>query len=268
MNFRFDIVIIGDSKTGHEILDKIAANKPSANIAFISKKFKSTTMHDYVNVRYFRQEVEYITYKYRMFGCCLSGGDRVYSTHVIVASGLDFEPLMLNNEPIPCVYTDLDDIPKTAKDQPALVICNKDSDAKFALEVAKKYKQVYLCSKEVNIAENVSATTAKKLAKTENLAIIPNTSIKKVFAEKGALQKVALDNYSEIKCSAIFAKTDSKPAIKFIPTKIVPRENDYPIVNDNCESSIVPKCFVVGSCLKKYTKAMEQKLIDTISKDF
>ena len=47
MNYQVDIMIVGDSKVGHEILDKIAASKPTIKVAFISKKFKSTTTHDY-----------------------------------------------------------------------------------------------------------------------------------------------------------------------------------------------------------------------------
>lgn len=268
MNYLFDIMIVGDSSTGHEILDKLATSRPTAKIAFISQTFKSTTTHDYVNVTYFKQEVEYVSYRHRLFCCYLKNGDQAYSTHLVIASGLSYEPFLVDNEPVPCVYNSLDDISKTSKDQPALVVYNQESDAKFALEVAKKFKQVYLCSKEINISETVSAATAKKLTKTDNLAILPNTSIKKVIIDKDMLQKVELDNYSEISCSAIFAKTASKPAIDFIPKKIVPRENSYPVVAENCESSLVPKCFIVGSCLNKYTKNMEQKLIDTILSDF
>jgi thioredoxin reductase len=268
MNFRVDIMIVGDSTAGHEILDKLASSKSSIKIAFISQAFKSTTTHDYINVKYFRNEVAYVSYRHRLFCCYLKNGDTIYGTHLIVASGLTYEPFLVNNEPVPCVFNTTEDIPKLAKDQPAIVICNQDSEAKMAIELAKKYRQVYLCTKAVDITESMTATTAKKLAKVENLAILPNTSIQKVTPDKGALQKVELDNYSEVNCTAIYTKTAANPAIDFIPRKILPKENKYPIVKDNCESSLVPRCFAAGSCLKKYTKTMEQKLIDTILKDF
>jgi thioredoxin reductase len=268
MNYLVDIMVVGDSKCGHEILDSLATSKPNVKFAFISQAFKSTTTHDYVNVKYFKDEVAYVSYRHRLFCCYLQNGDHVYGTHLIIASGLTYEPLVVNNEQVPCVFNTVDDVPKAAKDQPALVICNQDSDAKFALEVAKKYKQVYLCTKEVDITNSVSAVTAKKLAKAENLAVLPNASIKKVVSDKDVLQKVMLDNYSEINCAAIYAKTTAKPATEFIPRKILPREDGYPAVAENCESTLVPKCFAAGNCLKKYTKAMEQKLLDTILKDF
>ena len=207
--------------------------------------------------------------RHGLFCCYLKNSDLIYSTHLVVASGLIYEPLLVNNEAVPGVLYSVDDITKMAKDQPAMVICSQDSDAKFAVEVAKKYKQVYLCTKALELTECVSATMAKKLTKLDNLAVLPNTAIKKVISDKnGVLQKVELDNYSEVNCSAIFAKTAAKPALDFIPRKIIPREDGYPIVLENCESTLVPKCFVAGSCLKKYTKAMEQKLINTILKDF
>ena len=159
-------------------------------------------------------------------------------------------------------------MPKSSKDQPAVVICNQESDVKFALDVAKKYRQVYLCTKEINLVENISSATAKKLSKVENLAILPNTSIKKIISNNGELQKVELDNYSEITCSAIYAKTDSKPAIDFVPRNILPREYGYPVIKDNCASVLVPCCFVAGDCINKYTKTMEQRLIESILKDF
>ena len=268
MNFRVDVIVVGDSKSGHEILDKIASAKPAIKIAFISQAFKSTTMHDYANVKYFKNRVEYISYRHRLFCCYLKDGTHVYSTYLVVASGLEYEPLLVNNEQVPCVFNTIDEIPKTAKDQPALVICSQDSEAKFALELAKKYKQVYLCTAKLDLTECTTTATAKKLAKIENLAVLPNTSISKVISDKGILQKVELDNYSEINCAAIYVKTATTPAIEFIPKKIIARENDYPIVKENCESTLVPGCFIAGNCLKKYTKAMEQKLIDTILKDF
>ena len=268
MNFRVDVMIVGDSKSGHDILDKLAASNSALNIAFISQSFKSTTAHDYMNVRYVKDEVEYISYRHRLFCCYMKNGDNIFSTHLVVASGLDYEPFMLNNEQVPCVFNTVDDVTKLAKDQPALVICNNDADAKFAMEVAKKYKQVYLCTKAVDLTESISNTTAKKLAKVENIVVMPNTSIQKVTVDNGVLQKVTFDNYSEVSCSAIYVKTASKPAIEFIPRKILAREEEYPVVNDSCESTLVPGCFAAGNCLSKYTKAMEQKLIDAILKDF
>jgi len=268
MNYQVDVIIIGDSKSGHEMLDKLASSKPKVRFAFVSQTFKSTTTHDYNSVKYFRDEVVYTSYRHRLFSCYLKNGDIIFGTHMIIASGINYEPLMLNNELVPCVFNTLDDLPKTAKDQPAVVVANQVSDFKFALDVAKKYKQVYLCTGNISLGEITEATN-KKLTKIDNLVVLPNTSIQKAISENKALKKIELDNYSTVNCSAIFVKTATKPATDFIPKKLMLRDNlGYLTVSDTSESTLVPKCFAIGNCVKKYTKAIEQKVIDAILKDF
>lgn len=268
MNFRVDAVIIGDSRSGHAILDKLAKGTPKIRVAFISKSFKSTTNIDYVHVKYIKNEVTYICYRHRLFYCYLANGDIIFSTHVVVATGVDYEPFIINNVQIPCVFHSAYDVSTTAKDEPALVICNNNADAKLALDISKKYKQVYLCTNALDIAKCVSAATAKKLAKTENIAVVPNTSIRSITNSAGTIKKVELDNYAEISCSAIYVKTAAKPVTEFIPANILSTENGYPVVTETCESTLVPKFFAAGNCLKKYTLAMEQTIVDTILKDF
>lgn len=268
MNYQVDIIIIGDSAAGHEVLDKIAQNNPKIKLAFISQTFKSTTTRDYLNVEYFKDVVELVDYKNRLFGCYLKNGTRLYATHLIIASGLNYAPLVLNGRATSCVYNTTDDIPKTAKNQPAVVLCNTNSDVKFALEVAKKYKQVYLCVKGVEI-EDITEANAKKLNGAKNLAILPNTSLLKAIAKDGVLLKVELDNYAVLNCSAIYAKTEATPATTFVPNNLIQKtELGYLVVDEKAESTIVPKCFAVGNCIQKYTKTKAQKMLEAILSDF
>lgn len=268
MNFLVDVIIVGDSTSGHGILDKLATGKPNLKIAFVSQTFKSSTTHDYVRVKYFKDEAMHIGYRQRLYYCYLKNGDIICGTHLVIASGVSYEPFTINGEEISGVYNTVDDLPNTTKDQSALVVYNRESDIKFAIDVAKNYKQVYICTKEVDLKKSISAANAKKLAKVENLTVLPNTSISKITSDRKEMQKVVFDNYSEINCSAIYVKTASSPAINFVPRKVIPREDGYLSVKDNCESELAPKCFAAGNCLKKYTKAMEQKLIESIIKDF
>ena len=269
MNYQVDVMIVGDSKVGHEILDKIAAAKPTIKLAFISKEFKSTTTHDYLNVEYFRNEVTFTDYKNRLFCCYLKDGRRIYATHLIVASGLDYEPLMLNgNKPAIGVFNNADDIPKSAKNQPAVVICNQNSEVKLALDVAKKYKQVYLCVKNIAI-DGLTDANAKKLEDAKNIVVLPNTYLLKTISKDSTLLKVELNNYSTLNCSAIYAKTTATPGTTFVSEKLIQKaENGYLVTNEKAESTLVPKLFVAGNCAQKYTKAMAQTLIETVLNDF
>jgi thioredoxin reductase len=268
MNCQVDIIIVGDSLSGHAILDKLAASKPTIKLAFISKTFKSFTTHDYLNVEYFRGEVVFTDYKNRLYCCYLKDGSRIYGTHLIIASGEVCQPLTLNNKLVPCVFNNADDIPKTAKSQPAIVIGSQNSDAKFALEVAKKYKQVYLCVEGLTL-KDLTPANAKKLDKAENLIVVPNTTLLKVVSKDGILQKVELSNYTTLNCSAIYTKDGAKPEVAFVSEMLIQKDElGYLVTAENAESTLVPKCFAVGNCAKKYTKIMEQLLVETILKDF
>jgi thioredoxin reductase len=268
MNYQVDIIIIGDSISGHEILDTLASSKPTVKFAFVSQAFKSTTTRDYLNVEYFKEEVIFTDYKNRLFGCYLKNGIRLFGTHLIIASGLSYEPLMLNNKPAVGVFNTTDDIPKIAKTQPAIVICDQNTEVKFALDVAKKYKQVYLCTKNISI-EGLTEANAKKLAKVENLLVLPNTSLLKAIAKEGTLVKVELNNYTTLNCAAIFVKTATTPATKFVSDKLIQKdEQGYLVTDEKAESVLVPKCFAIGNCIKKYTKKMEQLLVEAILKDY
>lgn len=270
MNYQVDIMIVGDSKIGHELLDNIASNKRTIKVAFISNVFKSTTTRDYLNVEYFRDEVVFTDYKNRLFGCYLKNGTRIYGTHLIIASGLGYEQLILaNGKPaLVGVHNNIDDVPKNSKNQPAVVVCNTNADVKFALDVAKKYKQVYLCVKDSAI-EGLTEANAKKLDNAENIVVLPNTSLLKTISKDGVLLKVELNNYSTLNCAAIYAKTAASPETSFVSGKLIQKtEAGYLITNENAESMLVPKLFVAGNCAQKYTKAMAQNLIETVLNDF
>ena len=268
MNYQVDIIIIGDSKAGHEALDKIASAKPTAKLAFISQAFKKSTTHDYLNVEYFRDEVTFTDYKNRLFGCYLKNGNRIYGTHLIIASGLTYAPLMLNNKPAVDVFNTTDEIPRAAKNQPAVVICNDNADVKFALDVAKKYKQVYLCTKDATI-KDLTEANKNKLAETENLVVLGNTTLFRAITKDGTLQKVELTNYATLNCNAIFVKTETTPATEFVSEKLIEKsEQGYLVPAENAESTLVPKCFAIGNCVQKQAKKATQLTVDAILNDF
>lgn len=268
MNSQVDIIVIGDTLVGNQIVRNLAAVNPTIKMAFISREFKSTTTHDFLNVEYIKDEVIYVDYWRRLFGCYLKNGDRVYCTHLIIASGLVYEPLVLNNKQVPCVYNDTNDLPKYTKNQPALVIGKNNTDLKLALAVSKKYKYVYLCSNKLEL-EGTTQANLKKLTEAENIVFLPNTSLAKITAEDNKLKTVELDNYTTLTCSAIFTKTNFSPATSFISDKIIQKDsNGYLITDSAAESLLVPKCYALGNCAVKSTKKMLASAVNSILRDF
>jgi thioredoxin reductase len=266
MNQQFDIIIIGDSKAGKEVLKRIASKKPSIKIAFISREFKTSTTHDYLNVEYIKDEVTFTDYKNRLFGCYLKSGIIHYCTHLIIASGLGYRPFMVGNKAVPGVFNTATEIPKSAKQQVAVVVGNSDVDAKLALAVAKKYKYAYLCTKDMTL--EITEATKAKLNKAENILVIPNVSITKATFEDGVLSSVSLDNYSKITCNAIFAKTEAIPETAFVSEKLISKENGYLKTTNISQSILVPKCYAIGNCAAKSTKKMQTAMIESVLNDF
>jgi thioredoxin reductase len=271
MNYQYDLIIIGDSKEGNQLVKSIATANLNIKIAFISREFKTATTPDFLNVEYLKDEVVLTDYKNRLFGCYLKSGARLYATHLVFAVGQKYAPFMVNNKKVPNVFNTVVDVPKEAKKLPAVVLVNKETDVAMAFEVAKKYKYVYLCLDE--FAGKCSEAVHKKLLQKQssNIVVLQNTHIKKVSAYDENLINVELDNYSTVLCAAIYVKTDVSPDTSCVPARaclIKADETGYLETNSNLESTLVPKCFAVGSCTQKCTNKMMNSLVESILTDF
>ena len=267
MNCQVDIIVIGDSLAGHEAIKKLASARPTIKIAFISREFKKANTHDYLNVDYIKDEVIFTDYRNRLFGCYLKSGMRVFCTYLIIASGLAYEQLKINNKEIPCVFNNVDNIGKTAKTQQAIVLGQHDADVKFAIDVAKKYKYVYFCMESLN--PDITEKNMQKLINIENLVILPNAIINKFVETDGELNSVELSNYSTLTASAIFVKTKATPETTFVSDKLIGKdETGFLKITNIAQSLLVPKCFAIGNCASKSTQKMRNSVIETILNDF
>ena len=271
MNSQYDLIIIGDSKEGNQVVKSIASANLNIKIAFISKEFKPNTTPDFLNVEYIKDEVVLTDYKNRLFGCYLKSGSRLYATHIVFAVGQKYAPFIINNKKVSNVFNTTTYIPKEAKQLPAIVLAKNETDTGMALEVAKKYKYVYLCLDD--FGNWISDAMRKKLLlkQAANLVVLPNTHISKVSTLDETLSTVELDNYSTITCAAIYVKTEVSPDTACIPARaglIKANETGYLETNDVLESTLVPKCFAVGSCTQRCTKKMMSSLVNAILTDF
>lgn len=271
MNYQYDLIIIGDSKEGNQLVKSIATANVNIKIAFISREFKTSTTPDFLNVEYIKDEVILTDYKNRLFGCYLKSGSRLYTTHLVFAVGQKYAPFTVNNKCVPNVFNTTVDIPKEAKKLPAVVLVRTEADVTMAFEVAKKYKYAYLCLDEFG-GKCADAVNKKLQAKqSSNIVILPNTHIKKVSTYDETLINVELDNYSTVLAAAIYVKTEASPDTSCVSARaglIKTNEAGYLETNDRLESTLVPKCFAVGSCTQKCTKKMMNSLIETILTDF
>lgn len=266
MNRQFDVVIVGDSKAGNTALKNIAGANRRISVAFISREFKSSTTKDFLNVEYIKDEVVFTDYNKRLFCCYMKSGERHYCTHLIIASGLGYAPFTVGNKVIPGVFNTVNEIPKAAKQQVAVVVGNRDEEVKLAFAVAKKYKYVYLCVDAIEL--NITETNKKKLAATENLLLMPNASISKATFSEGLLTTVHLDNYTKITCNALYAITAAAPETAFVAENLINKENGYLKTSNIAQSLVVPKLFAIGNCAAKSTKKMQAAMVEAVLNDF
>ncbi len=267
MNNQFDLIIIGDSKEGNQLLTNIASANTGIKIAFISRDFKRKTSHEFLSVDYIKEEVVFTDYKNRLFGCYLKSGLRLYATHLVFAVGQKYAPFMLENKKVPNVFNTAVDIPKEAKDLQAIVLGHTTEDIKLTLEVAKKYRHVYLCSKPIELEG--TERQLKKLAEAKNVVVLPNTQLVGLSTQRGNLKTVELDNYSTITCSAIFVKTATKPDTSCVSKKLIKCDDlGYLETDRYAESTLVPKCFAIGTCAQRNTKRTVANLTEKILNNF
>ena len=266
MNRQFDVIIIGDSKAGNDALKSIASASRNIKAAFISHEFKNSTTRDFLNVEYIKDEVTYIDYNRGLFGCYLKSGERNYCTHLIIATGIRYAPFRSGNKTISGVFNTINEIPKAAKQQVAIVVSKDTADVKLALAVAKKYKYVYLCCDVMEL--ELTEPVRKKLESTDNIIIIQNASIAKASYEDELITSVTLDNYAKITCNAIFAITKTTPETEFISEKLISKENGYLKTTCTAQSTLVPKCFAIGNCACKSTKKMQTAMVEAVLNDF
>ena len=271
MNCQYDIIIIGDSKEGNQLIKSIAAVNINIKLAFVSREFKTATTPDFLNVEYIKDEVVLTDYKNRLFGCYLKSGPRLYATHIIFAVGQKYAPFTVNNKLVPNVFHTIVDVPKEAKKLPAIVVAYTEADIKFAFDVAKKYKYVYICLDEFGSWMSEALRKKLLLKQAANIVVLPNTHINKVSTYDENLVTVTLDNYSTVTCAAIYVKTEASPDTSCISARsglIRANEAGYLVTTDTLESTLVPKCFAVGTCTQKCTKKMMDALIESILIDF
>lgn len=267
MNYKFDIIIIGDSLAGYKCLKKLAENNSKIKIAYISRDFKERATKNFINVTYIKNEVLLVDYKNRLFGCYLDNNSRCFSTHLIIASGLAYEPFKVSGKIVPNVHNTVDEVPKYSKLLPAVVLCETETDIKFAINIAKKYKCVYACLKDFSI--KTTPMVQRQLAMLDNLLIMPNSTIIRFFTKDGKLSKVELSTFSQVICSDIYVKTKALPETYFIPNNIFNKDkNNLLIVDESLQSTLVPKSFAIGNCAIRYNVKALQNMINKILQDF
>ena len=124
----------------------------------------------------------------------------------------------------------------------------------YALELAKKFKYVYLCSSVFKL--DCNSKLLNKLNNTANIVHLPNCHIVSCKNDKeGKLAEITLDTYETIKCSALVVALGRLPDASGVSPRMIELDQDnYIKTNSLHQTTVVPTIYAIGECTRHNTK--------------
>jgi len=250
MNKIYDIIVIGYAKDGQEVIKKLMSANTSLSIACISKKLYGQV--DLAGIDFYNDEAIFLNYFRGLISITTANKQDYFCKKLILAINTvakRYPGLPTNN-----VYYNGYDIPKDAKNKQAIVIGDIKTAGNLALAVAKRFKYVYLCTKEFTLESD--AKEAFKLENTPNIVHLPNCHIvKHKLSKDGTLSEVTLNTFEVLHTSYIFVAADRRPDTDWLPKRIVRVANNGAILTDkNGVTQSVPTIYAVGGCTEDNIK--------------
>jgi len=260
----YDVIIVGASAEGVELCDYLRTKAGNLSIAFISKNFDNATKYDFSGIDLIKGEAVVSSYNHGLIGFQLKNRVSVFGKAAVIATGS--RPAKLTTFKSNNLYYKPSEITEPAKNKQAVVYGNGEDAIKYALEISKKFKYIYLCSNTFDLTSNQKLI--KKLDNVANILHLPSCNIVSIKNDKtGNLQEVTLDTYDTIRCAALVLALGRAPDVSGISKKMLEVDADgFAVTKEFNESTKVPSIYVVGACAKKNTKqsihAVGNKIIE------
>ena len=263
-NELYDVVVLGASVEGIALCEYVKAKSPKTKVALVSRHFKfikpNNKLADTVKIQ---GDSAFSSYNHGVVILTLKNRKTVVGKNLVIATGATpVRTTSLKNANICYNPRDLKDSSKT---KPAVVYGSNSDAVSYALSMAKKFKYVYLCSKDMKLS--CDAKLVKKLNATANVVYLPTCNIVSCKNNKeGHLSEITLDTYDTINCSALVLALGKTPDVNGIDTKMVELDQDkYIKTNTQHQSTKVPNIYAIGECTRHNTKrsitAVGSKLI-------
>lgn len=256
-NDLYDVIVVGASAEGLAALDGIRTRAANCKTLLISKDASARSGS-------YEGTVVYTSYLRGFIGVTTQDKETFWCKSLIIATGSKPKQRKC---PIKCrgVSFNVSGLTKATKKLPAVVCGDGELAARYALEVSKYFKYVYLCTSGMEL--NCSRKTALKLNETANIAHLPNCSVVSGKANKqDELIEVTLDTYSAVKCSALFIAAERVPEVPGFDKKML-KLNEFGAIMTkpaNNETTVVPNIYAVGECCDHNTKGAVKNVCDSI----
>ena len=254
-NELYDIIILGASESGIALCEMIKTKSPETKVALVSKHFNHIKQNNkLLDTKLIMGESVLSSYNHGVIILSLKDRSLVVGKNLVIATG--GKPIKTTKDTfknINICYKP-SEITINPKNKPVVIYGDGELAVSYALELAKKFKYVYLCSSVFKL--NCNSKLINKLNNTINIVHLPNCHIASCKNDKeGKLAEIALDTYETIRCSALVIAIGRLPDVSGVDTRMVELDQDsYVKINATHQTTIVPNIYAIGECTKHNTK--------------
>ena len=254
----YDVIVVGASEEGISFCKQLLAKSIGLKVVLVSRNFNRPVEID--GLTQIKQEVIFSSYIHGLIGLTLADRSQIFGLNTVIAVGTKPIKSSLKNCNIKYNLSDL----KASKTAPAAVFGNDTLAVNYALTMSKKFKYVYLCSSTIEL--NCETKYLKKLENTANIVHLPNCNIISCKNNKeGELVEVQLDTYSSIKCAALIMSLGRTPDNSGLSKRMIEVDsNGYILTKEFNETTIIPKIYAIGGCVKNGSKTRLLPIINHI----
>lgn len=263
-NQLYEVLILGATPEGLALAELLGA--AGRKTALISSNFiYRTKKHCLDAVDLYEQTGIFLAYNHGIFSLTLSDKTTVHGQSFVIATGTKPNKSSLKNHNI--LYTSAK-ITTKQKERQAVVFGSDTSAVDYALDLAKKFRYVYLCSNTFELA--CDKRHLIKLNNQKNIVHLPGCNIVSCRNDKeGKIAEVYLDTYDTIRASALVMSLGRTPSVPAFLKRFINIDSDGSVaVTLNNESTKVPGVYALGAVIKQPNKKDISKVVNILNIKF
>ena len=259
----YDLLIVGASKLSFYVVKKLKEKQPSIKIAVISSNFDHIEQKQLDKVDFLQDTVAYLDY--------FRGLVRVYTKtsyycakYIIISTGTSplFNEDFITDKLLKVASSDYRDLPENSQELNLVVLGTSNTTVSTAVDLAKHFKQVYVCSP--NMTFRLGNKIKEKIAKLKNIKIFNNCTVVDYDLVDNKLVTVTLDTYAKLDCSKLVIISQRKPDIPPAFSRVCQVDEKGAIMVDQIGRTNLKNIYALGGCANHYNATALDNVIENI----
>lgn len=241
----YKIIVLGASIAGYDIMHALYKNTEEQmhqNIAFVSRNFRQPNLYQ----NEITADIVYMDYGKGLIKLVAKDNKATYYCERLVLT-LGTCPTKLNITSNNISYRRHDLIP-AIKNGELVIFGNGQEAIKAATDLAKKFKYIYICTKEFELRGH--ARTLICLKQYKNIIHLPNCHITACKnTETGDLREVTLSTFETLHATNILAITDRLAETAWLNQRMLSLTDEKKIcINSFGQCAPVSTMYAYGEC--------------------